>query len=70
MATASERLWRTADGRLVPDGDEAAERLAYAPGDEITARDEHLLSNTDKPKTAAKAAAKPADKAAAKPADK
>lgn len=69
MATASERLWRTADGRLVPDGDEAAERLAYAPGDEITARDEHLLSSADK-KSASKAAVKPADKAAAKPADK
>ncbi len=70
MSTASERLWRTADGGLVLDGDEAAEFLAYAPGHEIAARDEQLVPGADKPKAAAKAATKPADKAAAKPADK
>lgn len=64
MATATERLWRTADGRLVRDGDEAATVLAYTAGDEIRPADEHLVL-ADR-----KATEKPADKAVAKTEDK
>ncbi len=69
-----ERLWRTADGGLVRDGDEAGQSLAYAPGDEVAARDEHLVLGGDTAKSAvkpeAKMAAKPPNKQAVKPADK
>lgn len=64
MATATERLWRTADGGLVRDGDEAATLLAYTVGDEIRPADEHLVP------AERKAAEKPADKAMAKTEDK
>lgn len=37
---AQERLWRTADGDLVRDGDPAAGILAYAAGDEIASADQ------------------------------
>lgn len=40
---APSRLWRTADGRLVLDGDPAATVLAYGPGDEVTAADAKRL---------------------------
>jgi hypothetical protein len=72
MATASERLWRTGDGRLVRDGDPDGEFLAYPAGSRIEAKDEHLVPSVEpEPKPArAKAAAKPADKQAAKPDDK
>ena len=74
----TERLWRTADNRLVRDGDEAAQRLAYTPGDEVAPRDESLVPGDEpeqaeepaEPKLRAKAAVKPADKQAAKPDDK
>jgi hypothetical protein len=59
-----KRLYRTADGRLVGEGDPDAAFLAYPAGTEIPdteAVKEGLLK---------KAAAKPADKAAPKPADK
>ncbi len=76
MQTASELLWRTADGRLVRAGDGAAETLAYAPGNVISAKDEHLVPGaepadpepTEKP--TGKATAKPTGRSAAKPADK
>jgi hypothetical protein len=85
MTNASERLWRTGDGRLVRDGDQDGVSLAYAQGDEVTAKDAHLVPDAEptdrvdheptqeqpEPKPArAKAAAKPADKQAAKPDDK
>ena len=35
--TATERIYRTADGELVDGGDERAAFLAYAEGDELTA---------------------------------
>lgn len=37
---ADGRLWRTAEGGLVSDGDPAGQSLAYAAGDEITKADE------------------------------
>lgn len=40
---AEQRLWRTADGRLVADGDPDGAVLAYAPGDDIASRDESLM---------------------------
>lgn len=73
---ATERLWRTADGKLVRDGDEAGTQLAYTPGDQIEPRDESLVPDEKKPaerpadKPDAKAAATPANKAAAKPDNK
>lgn len=72
MATASERLWRTGDGRLVRDGDPDGQFLAYAPGGRIAARDEHLVpgAEPERKPVRGKAAAKPADKQAAKPDDK
>ncbi len=67
MAAATERLWRTGDGRLVRDGDPDGEFLAYPAGARIEPKDEHLVPGSA---PAAKAARKPADKQAAKPADK
>ncbi|WP_206700427.1 hypothetical protein, partial [Actinomadura sp. RB99] len=37
---AERRLWRTADDRLVGDGDPDGLHLAYAPGDAIAAADQ------------------------------
>lgn len=34
-----KHIWRTADGRLVPDGDLEAAFLAYPKGDELTDHD-------------------------------
>lgn len=71
MATATERLWRTGDGRLVRDGDVDGEFLAYPAGSRIDAKDEQLVPGVEpERKPRAKAAAKPADKQAAKPDDK
>lgn len=73
---ATERLWRTADGKLVRDGDEAGTSLAYTPGDEVAPKDEALMpgdgkaSDQAEDKGTAKAAPKPADKAAARPDNK
>lgn len=52
---AERRLWRTDDGRLVEDGDEAARILAYAAGDEIAEADRDKVPGV-------KVQAKPADK--------
>lgn len=52
--TATERLFRTADGDLVGESDPAATLLAYTPGDILTDRDAEVL--------AAKNRSKPADK--------
>lgn len=41
---ATQRLCRTADGRLVPETDPDAAFLAYAVGKEISAADEALLT--------------------------
>jgi hypothetical protein len=68
MATATERLWRTADGQLVRDGDEAGQSLAYTPGDQIAPKDESLVPGDDQ--ADAKAADKPENKMAAPPANK
>lgn len=57
MANADKRLWRTADGGLVEDGDPRGMSLAYAPGDVIDEAD-------------VKALAKPANKAGRAPANK
>lgn len=40
---AQERLWRTADGRLVADGDPDAATLGYAVGDDISPADEKRM---------------------------
>ncbi len=63
MTAATERLWRTADGRLVPDGHPDGEHLAYTPGDEIAAADEKHVgkarqTNPEDPKAAKVAANK------------
>lgn len=57
---ATERLWRTADGALVRDGDPDAATLAYAAGDEVAPADEAKVPDTDQAEE--KAADKPADK--------
>ena len=65
---AEQHIWRTADGRHVPDGDPDAAILAYPRGhdvpDDVTAE---LTGGTAKP---VKQAPRPANKQAAKPADK
>lgn len=43
MANADKRLWRTADGGLVDDGDPRGMSLAYAPGDVIAEADVKAL---------------------------
>lgn len=48
---ADKRYWRTADGRLVLDGDPAAAVLAYAENDVISPADQELLAKPEKPKT-------------------
>ena len=66
-----QHVWKTADGRLVQDGDPDAAFLEYPAGMELAddlARKVGLL--VDEPKPAKKAAAKPADKSASKPNDK
>ncbi len=65
---ADQRLWRTADGRLVADGDPDAATLAYAAGDEVAPADEAKLPG-DQPDPA-KAQRPAANKAAKRPADK
>lgn len=37
--TVPKHIWRTADGRLVPDGDLEAAFLAYPKGDELSDHD-------------------------------
>lgn len=62
MSYTDKRWWRTADGRLVEDGDPAAMHLAYGIGDEITEPADRALvekaSKAEKPR-AKKAAEKP-----------
>ncbi|MEU8279557.1 hypothetical protein ACFYOK_29425 [Microbispora bryophytorum] len=79
---ATERLWRTADGRLVADGDEAGKSLAYAPGDDISEADvERVALQQAEPddqqqgdehqqRPGAKRARRPADKSRRPAADK
>jgi hypothetical protein len=58
------RIYRTADGRHVAEGDPAAAFLAYADGDDVP---KDVLAEVEgKPKRGRK----PADKQADKPADK
>lgn len=69
--------WKTADGRLVPDGDPDARILAYPRGHDIpdalaeraglTAAVERAAGAKQQPKPANKMAAKPSDKAPARP---
>lgn len=49
---AGQRLWRTRDGGLVPDGDQAAVTLAYAPGDEVSPADQALMPTAEKAQSA------------------
>ena len=64
-------VWKTADDRLVLAGDPDGTVLAYAPGDDVPAKDEArvraLTTPEDEP---VKQAAKPESKQAAKGADK
>lgn len=60
---AEARIWRTADGDLVEDGDERAAVLAYAPGDEVAKGDEAAVKKLGVPANKARRA--PANKAAA-----
>lgn len=39
ITIAGRRLWRTAEGGLVEDGDPAARSLAYGPADEVELAD-------------------------------
>lgn len=69
---ADRRLWRTADGRLVEDGDGDAAFLAYRPGDRISAADEAKVpgaqdAEESKPKSRA---SRPADKSRSRGEDK
>jgi len=64
-----KRLYRTADGRLVEEGDPAAAFLAYPVGTELS-EEEARRAGLLPAKTVPKAAAKPADKAVPKTADK
>lgn len=59
---AQERVYRTADGDLVPEGNERAAFLAYAVGDEITKADEAALKKRAAPANKQRRA--PATKAA------
>jgi hypothetical protein len=73
-ATADRRVYRTADGRLVGEGDPQAAFLAYPAGEPVTDSDgdayRALIDDRPRVRPATKATPKPADKAAAKPADK
>lgn len=60
MTVASQRLFRTVDGRVVPEGDPESAFLLAGVGDEIPAEFEH----------AAKAMSAPPNKAAKQPANK
>jgi hypothetical protein len=44
---AGQRLWRTADGGLVLDGDLAARTLAYAAGDDLARTDESRVPGSE-----------------------
>jgi hypothetical protein len=70
MVAARERLWRTKDGKLVRDGDEAATSLAYTPGDEVKPADEYLVPSDESEPAPEKSVAKPADKAATRASNK
>lgn len=65
---AEQRIYKTADGRHVLEGDVDAAFLAYPVGEEVP--DEVISELTGDKKPAKKAVSKPADKAAPKPADK
>ncbi len=66
---AEARLWRTADGGLVADGDPDGAILAYAAGDDISPADEAKVPRpADSAET--KAAPAPANKARARTGDK
>ncbi|MFF8768497.1 hypothetical protein ACF07Q_28615 [Nocardiopsis dassonvillei] len=72
---ATARLWRTDDGRLVLDGDQAAAVLAYGPGDPITAEDAKRLPGeepepAEKPEKAEPDEDEPEKKQAPRPAPK
>ncbi len=41
---ADLHVWKTADGRLVLAGDPDATTLAYAPGDDVPAKDQDAVS--------------------------
>lgn len=65
---ASQRLYRTADGDLVAEGNLAAAFLAYAEGDEVDAEDRGKVPGVkSQAPRENKLADKPEDKAAPKP---
>lgn len=65
---ATQRLYRTAQGDLVTEGNPAAAFLAYAEGDEIAREDESKVPGAKSRKPVAnKLAAKPEDKTAKEP---
>jgi hypothetical protein len=49
MAILGVRIWRTTDGRHVPDGHADAAYLAYGPGDDVP---DHALPEQAQPKKA------------------
>jgi len=65
-----KRLYRTADGRLVEEGDSEAAFLAYPAGTELSDEEARRAGLLVEKKAPPKAMAKPADKAAPKTADK
>lgn len=67
-AKADRRVYRTADGQLVGEGDPQAAFLAYPVGEDVADGDVDAYRALVGDR--AKAVAKPADKAARKPADK
>lgn len=46
---AEDRIYRTADGELVDEGDSGAAFLAYAPGDEVAEKDAAELKKRSAP---------------------
>lgn len=58
MHTIEAKLWKTADGAIVPDGDPRAAFLFATPGDEIPEAEAEELGLVPKAKVSVKATAK------------
>lgn len=63
--TASERIYRTTSGELVPGSDPGARFLAYAVGDELSGRDAEVWKKRTAPADKSRRPAQ--NKTAAKP---
>lgn len=81
MAVVQVHVWKTNDGRMVLAEDPDAAILAYAPGDEVQAKDSEAVSallkqdmsdkdDEGEPQPDVKQADKPADKAVKRGGDK